>query len=175
MNHHDHIALIRDGVQAGGVWAELGCGDGAFTLALAELLGPESSIIAIDRDGRSLQRLRERMAGSYPAVQLRTRQADFTEPLPPLPPLDGVLLANSLHFAADKLPLIVRLRAMLQAHGRLLIVEYDTDRGNRWVPYPLSYVTWQRLAREAGYLRTELLATHPSRFLGRFYAACSFP
>ncbi len=41
MNHRDHINLIRNGIAGqGNVWAELGSGDGAFTLALAELLGP---------------------------------------------------------------------------------------------------------------------------------------
>lgn len=175
MEHEDHIALIRGGTAPGGVWAELGCGDGAFTLALAELLGPESTILALDLDGRALLRLRERLARSFPAVKLLTWQRDFTEPLPPLAPLDGILLANSLHFVDDKLPLLRRLRALLPPDGRLLIVEYDSDRGNPWVPYPFAYPTWQDLAREAGFSQTELLATHPSRFLGRFYAACSRP
>src|SRR5690554_4106120 len=41
MNHQDHVNLLRPGVPAtGGVWADFGAGTGAFTLALAELLGP---------------------------------------------------------------------------------------------------------------------------------------
>ena len=51
MNHADHVALIRDGVTgAGRRWLELGAGDGAFTLALADVLGPDGSIVAVDRD-----------------------------------------------------------------------------------------------------------------------------
>jgi hypothetical protein len=36
---------LRDGVpEPGGVWADLGSGEGAFTLALADLLGPGGRI-----------------------------------------------------------------------------------------------------------------------------------
>lgn len=175
MKHTDHVALIRNGVPAGGVWAELGSGDGAFTLALAEQLGPEGKIIAVDQDGRALSRLTERVTQAFPALALSTRQADFTLPLTYLPPLDGLLLANSLHFVRHKEPLLAILREQLLLHGRLVVVEYDTDHGNRWVPHPFSYSTWTQLAHAAGFARTDLLATHPSRFLGQFYAACSTP
>jgi hypothetical protein len=42
------------------------------------------------------------------------------------------------------------------------------------VPHPLSYPTWQKLAARSGFARTELLATHPSRFLGEFFSAASY-
>ena len=42
MNHEDHVRLLRKGiVEPGGVWADFGSGAGAFTLALADLLGTE--------------------------------------------------------------------------------------------------------------------------------------
>ncbi len=45
MNHDDHVALLRGGIaQPGGVWADFGSGTGAFTLALAELIGPTGVI-----------------------------------------------------------------------------------------------------------------------------------
>jgi len=38
MDHKDHVNLLRNGItNAGGVWADFGSGQGAFTLALAEL------------------------------------------------------------------------------------------------------------------------------------------
>ncbi|MBP6786174.1 MAG: class I SAM-dependent methyltransferase [Candidatus Promineofilum sp.] len=172
MNHNDHLRLLRPGVErdAGGVWAELGAGDGAFTLALAELLGPEATLYAVDRDRRALERGAAEVARRYPAVQLRPLVADFTAPLE-LPPLDGLLMANSLHFVGDKEPLLLRLRLLLRPGGRFLLVEYNVDQGNRWVPYPLSYATWAALATRAGLQRPALLATTPSRFLGEVYSA----
>jgi hypothetical protein len=59
----------------------------------------------------------------------------------------------------------------LQPKGRLIVVEYDTDYGNHWVPYPFSFQTWQAEANQAGFRKPTLLATKPSRFLGQIYSA----
>jgi hypothetical protein len=79
----------------------------------------------------------------------------------------------SLHFVLDKLPVLALVRSYLRAGGRLLLVEYDSDRGNDWVPYPLSFETWRAIATEAGFVETRRLATVPSRFLHRIYSASS--
>jgi hypothetical protein len=42
LDHADHVRLLRDAATRGGTWAGLGAGAGAFTLALAELLGPKA-------------------------------------------------------------------------------------------------------------------------------------
>lgn len=174
MNHTDHMALLRPGIlRSGGVWADLGAGDGAFTLALAELIGPGSRIIAIDQDARALDRLTQALTKRYPEVMLQTQAADFTQPLT-LPPLDGIVMANSLHFVRHKQPLLARLRTTLKENGRLLIVEYNSDWGNRWVPFPFSYATWTRLAQQAGFTQTVRLGSRPSRFLDEIYSAASW-
>jgi SAM-dependent methyltransferase len=173
MDHGDHVRLIRDGVAgAGSVWADLGAGSGAFTLALADLLGPGGSIHAVDRDGPALDVLRVAMRARFPAIALETVRADFGAPLP-LPPLDGVVMANSLHFIRDKAPVLALVRGYLRDGGRLVLVEYDADRGNPWVPFPLSYGTWTGLAAEAGFGATRRLVSVPSRFLGSIYSALS--
>jgi ubiquinone/menaquinone biosynthesis C-methylase UbiE len=174
MNHSDHVALLRKGItQPGGVWADLGAGQGAFTLALAELLGPTATIYAVDQSGSSLRQLKRAMDRQFPDVQLHLLQADFTHDLD-LPLLDGLVMANSLHFVANQDRLIPKMRGLLKNNGRFLIVEYNEDRGNRWVPYPVSYTNWQTLAQHHGFQQTELLATRPSRFLGEIYAAASW-
>jgi SAM-dependent methyltransferase len=96
--------------------------------------------------------------------------ADFTQPLA-LPPLDGIVMANSLHFQRDKEPVLQQILGYLKPGGQLILVEYNVDRGNRWVPYPLSFPTWKALAERSGFAGTRLLATRPSRFLGEIYAA----
>jgi ubiquinone/menaquinone biosynthesis C-methylase UbiE len=169
--HPDHVALLRAGVpKRGGRWADLGSGTGAFTLALADLLGPAGEIISIDRDAGALRQQEASIRARFPDVSVEYRIADFTRPLD-LAPLDGVVMANSLHFHRDKLPIIQRIRGYLRPGGHLILVEYDTDQGNPWVPYPLSYHSWEVLARRAECAEAPLLATHPSRFLGRIYSA----
>lgn len=174
MDHVDHVALLRAGVPAsGGVWADLGSGAGAFTLALADLLGPGATIYSVDKDARSLREQERAMRASFPATTVHYLAADFTRPLD-LPPLDGLVMANSLHFVRQKAEVLARVRAYLRPGGRLLLVEYNADRGNPWVPHPLSYPTWQHLSEENGFRDTQLLARVPSRFLGEIYSAVAF-
>ncbi|HLI71222.1 MAG TPA: methyltransferase domain-containing protein [Ktedonobacteraceae bacterium] len=173
MQHQDHVKLIREGIDApGGVWADLGSGSGAFTLALADLLGPGARIYSVDQDRRALRTQAASMRANFPEVAVEYREADFTRKLA-FPLLDGVLMANSLHYVRHKGPVLELVRSYLRPTGRLLLVEYNTDRGNMWVPYPLAYPTWEALARQYGFACTRLLATVPSRFLREMYAAMS--
>jgi ubiquinone/menaquinone biosynthesis C-methylase UbiE len=171
LDHADHVSLLRGGVHGrGGVWADLGSGRGAFTLALAELVGPDGRIVSVDRDGGALRRQAAELATRFPDLPVEYREADFARPLD-LAPLDGVVMANALHFVHDKRPVLELVRGYLKEGGRLILVEYDTDRGNHWVPYPLSYPTWEALAKKSGFQDVRLLATRPSSFLGRFYSS----
>ena len=173
LDHSDLVDLIRDGVDpAGGRrWAELGAGRGAFTAALADLLGPGAHVVAVDRDRSALRELRRRLEGT-PDLSLEALEADFTRPLP-LSGLDGVLMANSLHFVRAKEPVLAAVLGYLRAGGALLMVEYDADRGNPWVPHPFSYRTWERMAPVAGFEGTRQIGWRPSRHLGGMYAALS--
>ena len=168
MDHADHVRLLREGVTRGGTWADLGAGTGAFTLALAELVGPSGEVIAVDRDRGALHELERAIRPGGATV--RTLGADFTKPVA-LDSLDGVVMANSLHFVRDKSPVLALVHTMLKPSGRLLLVEYDTDDGNPYVPHPLSFETWRALADASGFTGTRKLASVPSRFLGRIFSA----
>jgi ubiquinone/menaquinone biosynthesis C-methylase UbiE len=176
MNHDDHVRLIEAGVgrDTGGVWAELGAGTGAFTLALRDVAGPAVEIIAVDQDSGSLRSLRNSIERYFSGTRLQIVREDFSGELE-LPPLDGILAANSIHYEPDQVALLQSWRTYLKPEGRLIVVEYDTDAGNRWVPYPLSFGSFGKVAQAAGFSNPELIGTHPSRFLGGFYAALTIP
>ena len=175
MDHRDHVALIRGGIASpGGTWADIGAGEGAFTLALADVLGPGARIVAVDRDGRALRANAEAVAARFPGVELTTLVADFTTELT-LPPLGGLIAANSLHFVPrDQQAAVIRsLATHLRRGAPFVVVEYDSDRGNPWVPHPFTATTFARLAADAGLVDTTPLARTPSRFLGGIYSAVS--
>jgi ubiquinone/menaquinone biosynthesis C-methylase UbiE len=174
MNHNDHVALLQDGIRGqGGVWADLGSGSGAFTLALAELLGPGAQIYSVDKKKSSLRQQEREMGKRFPSSRLQTITADYTRPLD-LPPLDGVVMANALHFQRKKDGVLQLIYNYLQPEGRLILVEYNIDRGNFWVPHPLSYPTWEKLAERSGFVDTRLLRTRASSSLREIYSAVSY-
>ena len=176
MDHPDHVALLRRAVEPAGpdgaLWADLGSGSGAFTLALADLLGPNGRIVSVDRDAGALRDQARSMTVHFPAVDLRQLTADFMSELG-LPPLDGVVMANSLHFQADHRRAVSHVRSMLRPGGRFVLVEYDADHGNPWVPHPLSFETWRSTAVACGLTEPRLVHRVPSRFLGAIYSAVS--
>jgi len=185
LRHPDHVSLLQPAqLPLGGAWADFGAGSGAFTLALRELVGPEAHIYAVDRDTARLRDLQHDFAARFgSALNLQVVSADFASPLD-LPPLDGAILANSLHYFPDgsstgsvrltKLDVLRRIRSYLKPGGALLLVEYNVDSGNIWVPHPLSFDTWRTLAPQAGFSEPRLLATHPSNFLRQFYSAICY-
>jgi ubiquinone/menaquinone biosynthesis C-methylase UbiE len=176
MQHRDHVNLLRGAIPVpGGAWADLGSGGGAFTLALAELVGPEGLIYSVDEDEHALREQAQAMRAQFPANAVSYLTADFAQPLN-LPPLGGIVMANALHFVEPrhKLRVVGLVKSYLHPGGRLVVVEYNVDTGNTWVPFPFAYPGWEALARQAGFAHTQLLATAPSHFLRGFYSAMSW-
>lgn len=168
------VTLLRPGVPGpGGVWADVGCGDGIFTAALHRLIRPGGEIYAVDKSQRALEALERTFRQSFPDAVLHPVLADFTRPLT-LPPLDGLVMANSLHFVRKKAPLLARLAGLLRPDGRLIVVEYNTSRGNFAVPHPLDEARFLSLAREVGLHKARIVASIPSTFLGEMYAGLAF-
>ena len=174
MKHSDCIKLLEKGVPAQSqIWAEFGSGNGAFTLALAELIPPDGSIYSVDIDERALNQQKKEMQRQFPDLEIHCIAADFTKPLD-LPSLDGVLMANALHYIKGKESFILKIRNYLKTNGRFLIVEYNIDHGNHWVPYPISFKSWEVLAKKCGFTETQLLSKKPSRYHSEIYSALNY-
>ena len=127
-------------------WADLGCGSGLFTRALAGLLYTGSTIFAVDKRISSFQK------NSFSNQVLVTPiESDFVRDDLNLQNLDGILMANSIHFVRKKKQFIEKLIPLFHSAPVFLMVEYDTDFPNPWVPYPLSFGTLKKLFTELGF------------------------
>ena len=113
-------------------WIDLGCGSGTFTYALADLLGEGSRIHAVDK---LQQHLNSRKTGTTIAFS----KVDFEKQDLPYKNIAGVIIANSLHYIEDQLSLIIKIKTWLKKGGKIILIEYDTDESNAWVPYPITY------------------------------------
>ena len=161
MRLRDAIDMLADSdVDALGptVWADLGCGNGTFTLALADRLAAGSTIYGMDLDGSTLRRI----PSAHQSVQIIKYRGDFTHQPWPFADLDGVLMANSLHYVEHQAAFIRACESQMKPSGHFLIVEYDTNVSSRWVPYPLSQRSLTSLFERAGYSSIRVLRSRPS-------------
>jgi hypothetical protein len=87
-----------------------------------------SHITAIDRENQSLD-----------VNGVDFMRADFVKNALQLEELDSILIANALHYVLDKRSLIQQLERMFGGNPCFIIIEYDSERSNPWVPYPITF------------------------------------
>ncbi len=138
-----------------------------------ELLGAGSRIYAVDRNPRALAALKRWADAAGADVTPIT--ADFTEAAAPpgleAGHLDGMLLANALHFVPAGEQVLRRLVDLVRPGGRVLVVEYERRGPSRWVPFPVTPERFAKLSEAAGLSAPVVVASRPSAFGGNLYAA----
>ena len=146
-------------------WADLGCGEGLFTKALSQFLPPGSLIHAVDTNKYALSKVSVKEG-----IDLQVIEMDFVKDALPLNDISGILMANSLHYVKDKQAFIRKLTDCLSDDGYFLMVEYDTDIANHWVPYPISFYSLKQLFAPFHFTAGELMQL-PSRYNRMMYSA----
>ena len=148
-------------------WADLGCGSGIFTRALAGELVAGSTVYAVDKNLSSFR------TNLFPdRVIIKTIESDFVHEDLNLKGLDGILMANAFHFVRDKKSLIKKLVQYFREVPAFLFVEYDTDQANPWVPYPLTFITLKSLFEELGFSFAKKINEKKSLYrAGKIYSA----
>ncbi len=138
------------------IWMDLGCGTGLFTRALAVLLPGESIIHAIDRNEQSIPNPPDEN------VKINFICSDFVNDDLALKHVDGVLMANSLHFIEDHFSFLSRLISTFISLREFIIVEYDMIQANPWVPYPVNAQKLKKIFYDLGFQNVVKIAERKS-------------
>ena len=94
--------IKRIGIRRGMVVADLACGPGFFTIPIAEKVGIEGEVYAVDSDGRMLDHLRANLKKSRVAQRMiKAITADVSDTGIPSSSVDVALFANILHDLDD--------------------------------------------------------------------------
>lgn len=147
------INLIRKGVEKTDVpqvWCDLGAGSGLFTKALSTLLPAQSNIYAVDKDETALQHVEVKEG-----ITLHKTVLNFIHDKLPDVMLDGAILANAIHYVKDKSAFLAKLSASLKPDARIILIEYDMDIPNQWVPYPFSFRSASKLVEQSAFKSLE--------------------
>jgi ubiquinone/menaquinone biosynthesis C-methylase UbiE len=133
-------------LQPGQVVCDLGCGNGFYTLPMAELVGPKGKVLAVDIQQEMLHLLAERAKGEQLA-NVETILGSPVDPRLPEGQLDLVLLVDVYHEFSHPEQMLAAIRKSLKPKGRLVLVEFRGE--DRDVPIkPLHKMTKRQIRRE---------------------------
>ena len=143
---HDPRRILAGLAAPGETVVDLGCGPGFFTLPLAEMVGPEGRVVAVDLQPAMLERLRSRAekAGLAGSIILHACSVDG---LGELPPAHAALAFYMVHEVPDVARFLGEVSGALRPGGRFLLVE---PRGH---VSPSAFAATVSLAEAAGLRR----------------------
>jgi predicted methyltransferase len=112
---------------AGDVAADVGCGDGFYTIPLARFLGPSGKVFAVDIDESALVKLKQHLAeDGLKNVEAIRGAAD--DPKLPAGALDGALIVNAYHEMTAHEAILRHVLASLKQGGVLVLMEGIWDK-----------------------------------------------
>lgn len=113
--------------------ADVGAGSGYFTLRVARAVGPAGSVLAVDVNADLLAHLdgRRRESG---LANVTTHLVGKDDPRLPAGAFDTVLVVDTLHYVADRVAWLRKLRAGLAPGGRIVVIDF--------VPKPVEERPW---------------------------------
>lgn len=144
------------GIRPGAIVADVGAGDGYFTVRLSRAVGSAGRVYAVDVSARVLARLRERVADEQ-LSNVEVLEGAGDDPKLPAGALDAVLIVNAYHEMADHQAMLAKIRTALNADGRLVILEpiaasrRESDRADQVRSHEIGIDHVVREAEEAGF------------------------
>ena len=119
---HKPSEILGGLVRRGDTVVDVGSGLGFFTIALAEMVGPDGKVISVDLQEEMLKRSRRRAERRGLADRFEFHRASHTH-LGLTKPADLVLAFWMLHEVRDRAGFLREVRSILRPSGHLLIAE----------------------------------------------------
>lgn len=121
-------------VGPGSVVADVGCGEGYFSLHLARRVGAGGRVYAVDVDEEALGKLR-REAKKQTLTQIEILVSAEDDPRLPAGSLDAVLIGNAYHEMRRYDAMLEAIHRALKPGGRLGIIDAATEAGKERSSY----------------------------------------
>lgn len=103
--------------------ADVGCGPGYFTLPIADAVGPQGKVWAVDIESRMLDRLREHAADrSLQNIDMVLAKED--DPALPGGAVDTIFIVDTYHHFSYRPVYVAKLKKALAPGGRIVIIDF---------------------------------------------------
>ncbi len=123
------LAQIRPGMTV----ADIGAGEGYYTIRLAERVGPTGRVVGQDIMAGTRDALAERVARERLA-NVSVRLGEPADPKLPANSFDRVLMVHMYHEIGDPYEFLWRLRPSLKPDGLVVVVDADRQTQNHGTP-----------------------------------------
>ncbi len=144
--------------------ADIGAGEGYYTVRLAERVGAKGRVLAQDIDQGAVQRLglrveRERLDN----VSIKLGAPD--DPRLPVNSFDRIFLVHMYHEVSEPYAFLWRLRPALRAGGRVIVVDVDRPTDQHGIPPRMLFCEFAQLGfRLVGFERKPELQGYYAQF-----------
>jgi predicted methyltransferase len=122
------IEILR--LQPGASVADIGCGDGSYTIPLARAVGPRGKVFAVDVSATELAKLRARVAKEK-LKNIQVIKGATDNPKLPAGRLDAALIVNAYHEMTAHKAMLRHTLAALKPGGVLLLLDRSVTK---WEP-----------------------------------------
>jgi len=154
------LAGIRPGMSV----ADIGAGEGYYTVRLAERVGAEGRVLAQDIDRDALMRLGDRVERDrLDNVSIKLGAPD--DPGLPENSFDRIFLVHMYHEVAEPYAFLWRLRPALREGGQVIVVDVDRPTDQHGIAPQLLFCEFEQIGfRLVEFVRQPALAGYYAQF-----------
>lgn len=132
------LANIENGMTV----ADIGAGEGYYTVRLATRVGEEGRVLAQDIDREALQRLGQRIDRErLENISIKAGKAD--DPQLPVDSFDRIFLVHMYHEVTEPYAFLWRMWPALAEAGQIIVVDVDRPIGRHGIPPALLFCEFQ--------------------------------
>jgi ubiquinone/menaquinone biosynthesis C-methylase UbiE len=154
------LAQIRRGMTV----ADIGAGEGYYTVRLAERVGKSGRVLAEDINGAALARLGSRVEAER-LDNVSIKQGTEDDPRLPRDSFDRIFMVHMYHEVSEPYAFLWRLRPALREDGQVIVVDADRPTNQHGIPPKLLFCEFDRVGfRLIEFVRKPEIAGYFARF-----------
>ncbi len=153
------------GIKLGTTVADIGAGEGYYTIRLAERVGPKGRVLAQDINRGALDRLGERVTREQ-LDNVAIKEGAVDDPRLPEKSFDRVFMVHMYHEIGEPYAFLWRLRPALANGGEVIVVDRDRATDKHGIPPKLLFCEFAAVGyRLTGFSEELKLGGYIARFV----------
>lgn len=152
------------GIQLGTTVADIGAGEGYYTMRLADRVGPKGRVLAQDINRDALDRLGARVTREQ-LDNVAIKEGALADPRLPENSFDRVFMVHMYHEISEPYAFLWRMRPALAKGGQVIVVDRDRPTAQHGIPPKLLFCEFDAVGyRLTGFTEQLKLGGYIARF-----------